>query len=974
MDVAIYSASVTRIPFLDKFEQHLVFFGFTRDSKRDVMVRIDGFLPYLLVYPKQEDMVEPYNNEDYLQYIATQINEEFDLAIAKVEIIQKVPSQEFHNSQTKILLKFSFAKDRFRSPILTFIQTQKQFGAISLEYVVHDRLTSTVQYLYDIHSFLQTWFSLDSFHYLDNRISTCINVDVSHIDSMFQSNVDLKDVQVIPNVMYVTGFATSKLATKTSNCEPNAVSDPLSYIAYSINGQDAVCLCNQDEVQLLLDFGHILHSNNIHIIAFITDTIHIMEYITIRAQQLHCDFTWSKIKHVQTYRKPICKLDKQTNQWVETGDYDLIHPGMERMDLSKQLQKTQCKPALVQFTLLHAIRHPKLIKQNNAFQLFYDPNYEPPNTFHDSPEVIATNLKLQVLAMHLLVEQNGILANILTVSKSNDISIRDVIERGQQKRIYGAFMRDWHENNLYLDPMRMNIPTVLLPKGNQDSSFCDPPWMENPNIPQLIEQDTSPVGALARTLKDKTGTGCIFGMKPPPPPPLKKQKIDDTKNAIAKDELGGGLVLNTVPGFYKCFIFTVDWSSMYPNIILSNGICPMTLIRDSKWLQDPKATLQYIPRNKHFCDVRIIAYDGKPVQTFLPRVVTKFLDARERERTLGGLPNISPQEKIARAMAELAFKCSANAVYGFFGSRTSGLTSFALASNVTKIGQFMQKTVRYQILKAGGAVLYGDTDSCMLVLPTPKNLTNEQDILAYLLEEAMKIATTCTNIFKGNKIIVETVKSPIWLLPQKKTYAALERAVKDGKASETVKELFKGVGSIKRDKCTFAKDICLEIGRTILYQKRLTIQEQCQWFAKQLDRLPFCPIEKQMDLEPFILSAALNNEYKNEVVALEVAKLLELETGKKPKKDDRLCYVIAYFEDDTLLHCKRAVPIHYFLKRKMRLDCKFYLLVQIYGCLKQLLCLPIHQSLLSKLKCEVDKKLQTWNLHLCAKTSMFQRK
>ncbi len=134
----------------------------------------------------------------------------------------------------------------------------------------------------------------------------------------------------------------------------------------------------------------------------------------------------------------------------------------------------------------------------------------------------------------------------------------------------------------------------------------------------------------------------------------------------------------------------------------------MRCIYDIKWSKDPLVELEYVPITATMCDVFVKSYNGKPVQTWLPAIETGFLNARERERTLKNEAT-DFLDKLLHEMAELAYKNSANAVYGFFGSATSGLTCLAVARMITGIGRHMSENVRFEVITNDGAALGGDT-------------------------------------------------------------------------------------------------------------------------------------------------------------------------------------------------------------------------------------------------------------------------
>ncbi len=147
---------------------------------------------------------------------------------------------------------------------------------------------------------------------------------------------------------------------------------------------------------------------------------------------------------------------------------------------------------------------------------------------------------------------------------------------------------------------------------------------------------------------------------------------------------------------------------MYPNIILAFNVCLSRCIFDPKWTEGASAELEYVPINANKCDVFVKKYKGVAPRTWLPDIVRTFLQAREEERALKNAAT-DPFIKLCHEMAELAYKNSSNAVYGFFGSRVSGATCFAVARMITGIGRFMALNVRHQVISNGGALLGGDT-------------------------------------------------------------------------------------------------------------------------------------------------------------------------------------------------------------------------------------------------------------------------
>lgn len=944
MNIAIFSGGTFVLPHEDQYKKHLLLFGYEAKTKKSILLKITNFQHHILVLPNQED-TNIYANENYLNYVSDQFNLENKTKISKIEVCLKMPTLSFSGERKDSLLKFFFRNENDRFGVKTSIESKKKIGSIRLELILHSKVSPLTQFLHEQNLQLQTWVTIENFNFLADEVSSCKNINIDVFKNQLQICNDEEQLKntINPNLIFIRVYAFSSLATKNNFCYPNSKlkDDTITHIAYQINYETTKCLTISDfennEKSLLELFGLILQRKNIQIIVFGSDelvTPNAMEYLTTRAELLNADFSFSSIKNFKVY----------TNEFPNNAGRDLIHPGIERIDLIKQLKRAQVNPPMVGFTLLEAIRHKNLISgknrenkyenENEKFNLMLDPNFTSPNHLNATEKDIADFLQLNVCILSRIMKEKGFLANILTLSKENDLHIKSVVERGQQKRVFGNVMYDFDHNDLYLDEQNAGKNPVIVSKLRSESSYADPPWLINPDIQSFIPPEE-------RQVFKKN----LFGGDKYKQENSGKQKV---KKKTTKG-YGGGLVLDPMPGLYTLTRFAVptnDWKSMYPNLIIAYNLCIMRSIFDSKWLTDPDVELEYIPRNDHKCDVLVKKYKGKDPITFIPRVIKRFLNLREVAR---GKKNnaTNKDDKIAFAMAEMALKASANSVYGFFGCLTSDIVSIQFASCVTQLGQFMQKTVRYQILLAGGAVIYGDTDSCFTMYPVSFDLKDPKEIIAKIKEKAIEVTVRCSKIFYPSEIIVENIKSPLLLTNKKKTYISIED---NGKVAP------KGLGLLKRDKSEFARNMALYLAEKVIRGTMKSNTDVCLWLHTELLKLPpRAIVTDSMALSPFVLSAELGAEYKSDDMALslELASLYEKESGQKPLPGDRMSYVVAFFSDERK-HNKKVLPPMTFLRGGYKLDMKWYIEKQIFSCLKQILCLPIHKDLLFAVKKKCD--------------------
>lgn len=240
------------------------------------------------------------------------------------------------------------------------------------------------------------------------------------------------------------------------------------------------------------------------------------------------------------------------------------------------------------------------------------------------------------------------------------------------------------------------------------------------------------------------------------------------------------------------------------------------------------------------------------------------------------------------------------------------------------------------------SLLLGDTDSGFFKFIIDAMCKTDADIIKCITDQATSVATTCSAKFHPCKIIVENVFPVFWAFEKKKTYIARK---KNGEI------VMKGIGVIRRDRCDAAKKITQVVIDRIANENNFTLSEYKEWLLSQLiESVPWGPISSEQDLAPFVVTAELGTDYKNDnTISQILARIIEVEMGFKPSTHDRLSYVMAFYDDSTLSVNERVLPPSVFLKKQADslLDVEWYLKNQAFGCLKQILCLPCHAALLN---------------------------
>lgn len=246
---------------------------------------------------------------------------------------------------------------------------------------------------------------------------------------------------------------------------------------------------------------------------------------------------------------------------------------------------------------------------------------------------------------------------------------------------------------------------------------------ENANVKKIGPEDVLSKGAIAQGTcmllyyADKLGILAV----------PRSDTIDGFKGALVQDPRSGVYERLT----------TLDFSSLYPSIIIENNVSPDTLVR-------PKNRHEYEgmkTRVFHPDEVRdILDEDGNPTgETKTEIFEYEFLDKSER---VGLLPTIlrtilayrktykNEMEKHEEGtldwticnQKQLAAKVSANSLYGYLGFKHNKYNLIEGSRVTTFCGREMITEVANMIIdELEGEIIYGDTDSVMVDIPQVKS-------------------------------------------------------------------------------------------------------------------------------------------------------------------------------------------------------------------------------------------------------------
>nr|XP_027198086.1 DNA polymerase alpha catalytic subunit-like [Dermatophagoides pteronyssinus] len=356
----------------------------------------------------------------------------------------------------------------------------------------------------------------------------------------------------------------------------------------------------------------------------------------------------------------------------------------------------------------------------------------------------------------------------------------------------------------------------------------------------------------------------------------------DNKKSSSSSSYTGGLVLEPKIGFYDRFILLMDFNSLYPSIIQEYNICFTTIrCQSTKNNNDGNSIDIEIPNKK--------TDDNN--EGILPVEIRKLVDSRREVKRQLFDPTISNDQRSQLDIKQKALKITANSMYGCLGYERSRFYAKHLASMVTQKGREILLNTKELVEKMGFEVIYGDTDSIMILTPCTK-YEEVRDI-------GRKIQAEVNQLYRRLEIDIDGVFRSMLLLKKKK-YAAL--AVIPSRANNNSELQYereiKGLDIIRRDWSSLAK----MAGETVLDfilkpdQNSQLIVDQIHQYLKQL-------AEKirngQLDLELFVINKALAKrpeEYgeqgKNLTHVMIATRYNQLNLGKKLGSGDTVPFII----------------------------------------------------------------------------------
>lgn len=386
--------------------------------------------------------------------------------------------------------------------------------------------------------------------------------------------------------------------------------------------------------------------------------------------------------------------------------------------------------------------------------------------------------------------------------------------------------------------------------------------------------------------------------------------VPNMRSEGSNEEYEGATVIEPIRGYYDVPIATLDFSSLYPSIMMAHNLCYTTLINKQtiKAFNLTEDDYTLTPNGDYF----VKSHKRKGI---LPTILNELLTARKKAKN-DLKKETDPFKKDVLNGRQLALKISANSVYGFTGATIGKLPCLAISSSTTAFGRQMIEKTKQEVqdfysIKNGhpydAQVIYGDTDSVMV-----KFGYSDLETCMKLGEEAAEYVST--KFINPIKLEFEKVYFP-YLLINKKRYAGLywTRPEKFDKMDT------KGIETVRRDNCRLVQNVITKVLEYILEERNVAKAER---FVKQTiaDLL-----QNRVDLSQLVITKAYSKQdYTAKQAHVELAeRMRKRDPGSAPTLGDRVAYVI--INSSNAKNYEKSEDPLYVLENSLPIDVKYYL-------------------------------------------------
>ena len=452
-----------------------------------------------------------------------------------------------------------------------------------------------------------------------------------------------------------------------------------------------------------------------------------------------------------------------------------------------------------------------------------------------------------------------------------------------------------------------------------------------------------------------------------------------------KETYQGAFVLEPKSGIYlNEAIAVLDYSSLYPSSQISHNLCPSSIVLDKEYLGDEGGeklkAMGLVYRDvtyDNYISVRKGSGSGATYDrirnTQKPTTTCRFIQPpRQSDGSIlntdrGVLPQtlqllLSQRKATKKKMKkekdpfasavldglQLAYKVTANSVYGSLGAQTNPIFFKDIAAATTATGREMLLFAKDFVLShyPGSDIIYGDTDSIFIHFHPKDEEGNElkgQAALERSIElgiEAGKRATNELQVVRGlapqDLEYEKTFLNPIFYASKKKYIGYLfEEDPHKGKLK------YMGIVLKRRDNARIVKSVYADVIDALLNKKSLAASIDI--LQSHMDRL----LNGQVHIRDLIISKSLRSHYANpqQIVHKVLAdRMADRDPGNKPQANDRIPFVYVDVGNKQISsQGERVEHPDYIQQHNLKIDALFYITNQISKPISQIYGLVVEQ-------------------------------
>ena len=370
-----------------------------------------------------------------------------------------------------------------------------------------------------------------------------------------------------------------------------------------------------------------------------------------------------------------------------------------------------------------------------------------------------------------------------------------------------------------------------------------------------------------------------------------------------------------------------------------------------RWKPNPRGKMEKHLSGKKVCRFAQFKHGSKAI---LPSILEELLAARKATRKLAEQQS-DPFMANVLDKRQLAYKVTANSLYGQCGAKTSSFYEVDVAASTTATGRKLLTYARRMVeevygdavvtTKAHGTVLtraeyvYGDTDSVFYTF----NLTNMdgtpirgKPALEITIELARQVGDMASAFLKApHGWVYEKTLMPFGLLQKKRYFGILyETDPNKGKPKSM------GIVLRRRDNAPIVKDVYG--GLIDILTKQQDLEAAINFVRGSLQSL----VDERVPMDKLIITKSLRSTYKNpQQIAHKVLadRMGKRDPGNKPSSGDRIPFVYIHNADKKALQGERIETPDYIRAKRLKPNYSFYITNQIMKPVAQLFGLVLEQ-------------------------------